>query len=129
MLFLSAPFGLGWYSWQAFFMPSGGKKNALTIRMNWYKKAVNWLLYTKYGQILLAVTMIPTTIYFSPTPWDIATIGILSVIFFLKGGKWIIERFQKLSWVSVALNILASASIVYILATTPWIHLMMAAAM
>jgi len=104
LLFLSAPFGLGWYSWQVFFMPGMGKKNALTIRMNWYKKFINLCLYTKYGQIAMAAILIPLTIYFSPTPWDIATIGILAAIFLWKGGKWIMERFKTFAWLAVAIN-------------------------
>jgi len=128
VLFLTAPFGLGWFSWQALFMPGMGKKNVITIRMNLYKKLIDFILYTKYGQIGLAAFMIPLTVYFSPTPWDVATIAILGAMFFIKGGNWMMQRFQKFAWIAVILNLAATSTIGYILYTTPLIELIVKAA-
>jgi len=127
VLLLTAPFGLGWFSWHVFFMPGMGKANAIDIRFGWYKKLINLALYTKYGQVIMAAVLIPTSLYFSSAPWDIATIAILAVMFVVKGGKWIMERFQKFSWLAVILNLVGVGIIAYIFYITPMEELMMRA--
>ena len=117
-LFLSFPFGLTFYELAGLFLPSKDKDRIITIKANWYRALIDFLLFTKNGQIILAAGYLAMfSVSYSPNaPFATFLPGLIMVALFaaLYFGKtqWLSNNMKKMSWLAVIENA-ASFAIFY----------------
>ncbi len=104
MLF-SFPFGLHTLSLSGFFLPDSDEKMALDLRMNWFKKLVNWVAYSTPGQMLSGILIMLSSWIAAPI------IFVFDFLFFwlpasLFGREKVSKSFKNYAPVIAVFNIL-----------------------
>ena len=117
-LFLSFPFGWTLFEWAGFFLPTPDESPDISIRYNWFRKFVGFMMDDFRGQILLALVVLAMFAR-SPSPWEAFMLVFFGGLYFWKKPAWMIKRAQMLSRAAVVVNILAVSFSAYYISAMP----------